>query len=203
LSCGSKVSDLGGRPPGLPLAGFSVSDYISGMVVRKRLELTGPAVAFVTTTIVDWLPLFSLEKPSVIAIEEFRTTLEVYRVSVFGYVLMPSHLHAILSFAEIQQLSGFVQCFKSVSSRRIKQIDLSLYQAFFWREGKFRLWKPRFDDFIIRDKEQFEMKLNYIHENPVRAGLVTEAIDYKYSSARTWQLGETGPIEIQTDIGFW
>jgi hypothetical protein len=45
---------------------------------------------------------------------------------------------------------------------------------------------PRFDDEVIRDQQMFCTKLNYIHSNPIKAGLVTKAEDYKYSSARNY-----------------
>jgi putative transposase len=55
---------------------------------------------------------------------------------------------------------------------------------------------PRFDDVIIYGRKQFRVKLNYIHGNPVKAGLVANAIDYKYSSAKDWLTDQKGPIDI-------
>jgi putative transposase len=172
------------------------------MVIRRRLKLTGPALVFVTTTVADWEPIFSSDRLAMIVIEEIINTLPLYPVSIFGYVLMPSHFHAILNFQEIEQLSKFMQALKSVSSRRIKELDLEEYEGVSRLGGKFQLWKPRFDDFMIRDQKQLEIKLNYIHENPVRAGLVINSIDYRYSSARDWLTEKKGLIEINKNIGW-
>ena len=47
----------------------------------------------------------------------------------------------------------------------------------------------RYDDVAVFTEEQFRIKLNYIHNNPVKAGLVTEQYSYQYSSAKNWETG--------------
>jgi putative transposase len=170
------------------------------MVIRRRLQLTGLHVAFVTATVKDWLSVFSQDNAALVAIEELKRTADIYSALIFGYVIMPSHVHFIISFQEIEKLSKFVQCFKSVCSRRIRNLGPLTYHEILSSSDKFHLWKPRFDDFIIRDQKQFETKLNYIHENPVRAGLVEKAIDYRYSSAKDWLTNTKGLIEINTNL---
>lgn len=49
----------------------------------------------------------------------------------------------------------------------------------------------RFDDLVIVSQKQFGIKLNYIHENPVRKELVTNAVEWKWSSAKFWLFDET------------
>ncbi len=49
-----------------------------------------------------------------------------------------------------------------------------------------KLWIKRFDDQVIRNEKMFWTKLKYIHNNPVKAGLVEKVEDYKYSSARNY-----------------
>jgi putative transposase len=172
------------------------------MVVRKRLDFTGPEVVFITTTIRDWIPIFTHENAAKVTLRELNNTICLFPVSVMAFVLMPSHFHAIFHFEKIEQLSKFMQCFKSISSRRIKELITETGHYNLGNSGKFQLWKPRFDDFYIRNLKQFEIKLNYIHDNPVRAGLVEKAIDYKFSSARAWQTGEEGLISIEKNIGW-
>jgi putative transposase len=60
-----------------------------------------------------------------------------------------------------------------------------------------------FDDLVIVTEKQFYTKLNYIHENPVRKGLVKEAVDWKWSSARFWMNDEEHPVlKKDWDWGF-
>ena len=123
---------------------------------------------------------------------------------------MPSHLHALLGFRQIELLSKFMQSFKILSAKRIKELLLDdggadvdspwanrpqfLDQLF--TDGKFRLWQPRFDDVVITSQEQFKVKLDYIHHNPVKAGLIDRAEDWEYSSAGDWLSDRAGVIAI-------
>ena len=66
--------------------------------------------------------------------------------------------------------------------------------------GKYKLWKDRFDDLIVTSPKVLETKINYIHLNPVRAGLVKEMIDWKYSSARNYYLDDDSLICIDKFI---
>jgi hypothetical protein len=58
---------------------------------------------------------------------------------------------------------------------------------------------PRFDDEVIRDQQMFWTKLNYIHNNPIKAGLVNRAEDYKYSSARNYINADNSILEVNTE----
>jgi len=70
------------------------------------------------------------------------------------------------------------------------------------RKGqKFKIWEDRFDDLYLTRKETFWTKFNYIHNNPVKAGLVEKPEDYPYSSARNYYL-ETKEGLLEVDIDF-
>jgi putative transposase len=170
------------------------------MVVRKKLKLTGRALIFVTTTVADWRPVFYTETLAHAVLDQLHETLNYYHVSLVGYVLMPSHLHALMGFRHVEQLSKFMQSFKILSSKRIKGLDLGTFQNQLWHNGNFRLWKPRFDNLVITSEKQFRIKLDYIHNNPVKAELVAHAGDWKYSSASEWLYDRAGMIKV--DKGF-
>jgi putative transposase len=166
------------------------------------LRTKGPGSSIYTTTATNWIPIFSVDEAALIALDELNKTLTIYPMTMMAYVLMPSHFHGILFSPQIEALSKFVQCFKSIISRGIKKLRVGSYNKVFYNKGRYRLWKPRFDDFVIRNKKQFMTKLNYIHENPVRAGIVENPIDYKYSSAREWLTGEKGLVNIDPTIAW-
>lgn len=185
------------RQPGFD---FSSQIYYSPIVPVLRLkEITGPGLVFVTTTVLDWHQTF---KPPQIAREvtqQLGKTASFYNVSIVGYVVMPSHVHILAGLEDISALSSFIQAFKSLSSRRLSKLEMAPCILPPPRTGRIQLWKRRFDDIIIVSEEQFRRKLNYIHDNPVKAGLVKEAIDWAFSSARAWLLDEPGEIEIIKD----
>lgn len=172
------------------------------MVLRRRLDLTGPALVFITTTIKDWKPVFESEVCVSVAVQTLRKSIEIERLSLFGYVFMPSHVHFLIGFPEIQRMSTVVGDFKRLTSRRIKPLLSPIEMAQFEGASGFALWMPRFDDVLIYSEEQFRVKLNYIHENPVRATLVTSPERYRYSSATDWLGGETGILPIDKDFSF-
>jgi REP element-mobilizing transposase RayT len=62
-------------------------------------------------------------------------------------------------------------------------------------------WIIEVDDEVIRDQKMFWNKLNYIHKNPVKSGLVLKSEDYKYSSARNYAFNDHSVIEVNTELG--
>ncbi|MEW5924036.1 MAG: transposase [Candidatus Zixiibacteriota bacterium] len=143
---------------------------------------------FVTTTVTSWLPIFNYEDAASTALTQLDETSECFDVSIVAYVLMPSHFHALLGFKNVGLLSRFMQIFKSLSSRKIKALHTGELKTGQYESDRFRLWKPRFDDLPIISEEQFKIKVNNIHNNAVKAGLVSNAVDWPYSSARQWML---------------
>jgi len=168
---------------------------------------------FLTTTIVKWLPLFAdsqMAEEALVSLEEIRKEMAI---SIIAYVLMPSHLHAIAKTQAKGDLSIFMRKWKSQSARAILEhcarchphgVVVFKENA---REYKVRsdqehqVWMPRFDDFAIRNEKQMMMKINYIHGNPVKSGLVMEYEDYPYSSFRDYTGGKNGYVTIDCGQG--
>ncbi len=164
------------------------------MVIRKRLDLTGPAIAFITTTVFDWKPILNQKTVASIILEEIKSALPAFQCSMISYVIMPSHIHLLMRYEHIEKLSKCTQSFKSITSRRVKQLALPELA-----DNDFKLWKPRFDDLIIQSEKQLKIKMEYIHNNPVKAGLVKNAPHWPYSSATDWLTTDSGPIRIDKD----
>ena len=121
-----------------------------------------------------------------------RDTITHYKLSLTAYVLMQSHIHLLIGFPRIEEMSTVMKSLKRLSTRRlIPLIDTGLAAQFNYA-GSFLLWQPRFDDVIIWSEQQFRRKIEYIHNNPVKAGLVRTATDYIYSSAGDWLSDKKG-----------
>ena len=108
---------------------------------------------------------------------------------------MPSHFHGLFGFKSVENLSKFMHCFKGITSKKIKALNLDELES-----NNFRLWKPRFDDLIINSQDQLKIKMEYIHNNPVKGGLVEKAEDWTFSSARDWLNDKKGLIEIDKNF---
>jgi len=102
-----------------------------------------------------------------------------------AYVLMPSHLHAIL-FINGKSLSNFIRDFKKYASQK----------ALFDICGTQKFWQQRYDRQVIISDKVLSTKINYIHQNPVKAGLVKEPQDWKWSSAGDYLRGSKGPLDV-------
>jgi REP element-mobilizing transposase RayT len=89
------------------------------MVVRRRLKITGRAAGFVTMTVVRWKPIFADERFAMAMIVQLEETLRYYTTGLIGYVLMPTHLHLLMTLPKIEHLSQFVQGLKILSAKRI------------------------------------------------------------------------------------
>ena len=152
------------------------------------------AMVFMTTTVRQWTPVFTDVVCARSILQQLHGTLLHNQLSLAAYVVMPSHLHLLLGFREIEQLSRMMQEFKSLSSRRLRPILPPELDRAFDKKGRFQFWKPRFDDLIISSEKQFRTKVDYIHRNPVKAGLVAVSTDYPYSSAGDWLLDEPGLV---------
>jgi putative transposase len=141
------------------------------MGTLKRYFEEGSAY-FVTTVTKNRLPLFGdarLCRILLVTIEYHKT---IFDYSVYGYCVMPDHLHLILKPEGEFNLSFIMKMIKGSFARKINRLKA--------QEGS--LWQPRFHDEAIRSQEQLLALLEYIHQNPVTAGLVAEASEYPFSS---------------------
>jgi len=104
-------------------------------------------------------------------------TIDFYRqrseIECYGFVVMPDHVHLIIKVLAPVTLPRWMDKFKSYVARQL---------------GKGPIWQRGYWSEVVPSVPFLEQKLRYIHENPVRAGLVKEAADYLFSSARDYHL---------------
>ena len=101
---------------------------------------------------------------------------------------MRDHCHVIVKFDQPGQLSKFVQQLKRESSRLIQswyqRNDIEYVKSAAMTD---RVWTPKYYSYEIYAETKLREKLTYMHMNPVRAGLVDNSIDWKWSSARWYE----------------
>jgi putative transposase len=132
---------------------------------------------FVTTVTNDRAPLFKSERLCRILLVTIEYHKTIFDFSVQGYCVMPDHVHLILTCFGKFNLSYIMKMIKGSFARKVNKLNN--------KEGS--CWQQRFYDEAIRNEAQLFNQLDYIHMNPVKAGLVNDPIDYPFSSFRQYQ----------------
>ena len=163
--------------------------------------------SFVTTTVMNFEKIFSIDDSYFeLLIDSLKFVLNKYNADLISYVLMPDHVHLIVHIDNVKNLSSLMRDFKKYTSTRIRQkleddkiMDI-LERLKYYASGKknqvFKLWMDRFDDVMIYTEKVLKIKMEYIHLNPVRRGLVVNPEDWKYSSSRNYILNDNSVIQI-------
>lgn len=131
-------------------------------------------------------------------------------MELYSYCIVPSHIHLIFR-SSFSAPSELMRNFKGFTSRKlIKLIEDNPQESkrdwmlwMFERAGKKnstiehrQFWQQHNNPIEIWTLKVFEQKLNYIHNNPVASGFVTDPIDWKYSSARNYGNNDNRVLEI-------
>ena len=150
----------------------------------KRYQQTRQ-LHFVTFTCYHRKPLLADPHARDLFVQTLETVRRWYGYWLTGYVVMPEHVHLLLSEPERKNLSLVLQMVKQMVSRKLQT-----------SKGPF--WQARYYDFNVRSERKRVEKLRYIHRNPVRRGLVARPEDWLWSSFRHYLTGEEGAVEIES-----
>jgi len=169
----------------------------------------GVPTYYCTFTVVDWLPLFLKPAFTKIVIESLVFCVESKGLKVHGYVIMPNHMHAILSdeASDNQRLHKTITEFRSFTGHELAGlIDntcptswSNILRAAAITDRDRRVWQSGWHAEAVVNQKFFEQKLSYMHNNPVRAGFVNLPEHWTHSSARLWLFGEKGQVPISLD----
>ena len=130
-----------------------------------------------------------------------QETRQRFGVVIVGYVVMPEHVHVLFSEPEESNHSVVVQVLKQRFAHdlleRLRQRG-AFPEGSPWRTvlEQGHVWQRRFYDFVVWNRHKRAEKLRYMHENPVRRGLVAEPQQWRWSSFRAYAYEEPGPVVI-------
>jgi putative transposase len=113
-----------------------------------------------------------------------------FAMCVYGYVVMPEHVHLLVNEPQNAALAEAIHFLKLSFAKRLRSRKRATESSSFWQK--------RYYDRNVRDAEEFRVKLRYLHRNPVERGLVKEAAQWKGSSVRHYALREIGIVEIES-----
>jgi putative transposase len=156
----------------------------------KRLQATGHS-HFVTFTCYRRMRHLTSEKACSCVVAALERTRRQFRLRVYGFVVMPEHVHLLVSEPERDTLERALQSLK-ISSARLSR-SLRSYQG-----QTSALWQKRYYDRYMRDYEEFSQTLRYIHRNPVKRGLCARPEDWPWSSFRHYATGVNVGVEVES-----
>jgi REP-associated tyrosine transposase len=136
--------------------------------------------------------------------DRFLTILEQtrarYKFVVVGYVVMPEHIHLLVTEPKTGTPSTVMQVLKQRTARALlpKKERSDPRQRFLFENALPRtpFWQARFYDFNVWTTKKRSEKLRYMHRNPVKRGLVNLPEEWRWSSHRFYFLDEAGPVRV-------
>ena len=127
-----------------------------------------------------------------------------YRFVVVGYVVMPEHIHLLLTEPEMGSPSTVVQVIKQRTAKALlpkrKRRD-PRQRELFGQQTRRMFWQARFYDFNVWNTRKRVEKLRYMHRNPVKRGLVESPELWRWSSFRFYFLDEPGLVRVNQGWG--
>jgi len=172
-----------------------------GPMERYRIYADG-AVYYVTFSVVHWLPVFVSEPACRIISDSLNDCHEHKGLRTNAYVIMPTHIHAVFFFDEFNPpaLKDTLTDFRKFTGRQLSDycenhmppcFSKVLHEAA-PKDRQRRFWQPSLHPEQIENQPFWMTKVNYLHENPCRKGLVTRQDHWRFSSARHWS--SDGPV---------
>jgi len=154
---------------------------------------------YLTLQIVDWVDIFTGAVYKDIVIDSMRHCIKQKGLQVFAYVIMSNHVH-LVAHSSSGQLSNILRDFKKYTSKKIIETiemipesrrDWMLNQFRFnaskhKRNSNYQVWTHENHAILLYSNNFIAEKIEYIHNNPVRAKIVQNPEDYLYSSARNY-----------------
>lgn len=176
---------------------------------RKYKILDQGKPYFVSFAAVHWIDLFIRNEYKDILLDSISFCQREKGLEVFAWCIMTSHVHLIIGTHK-NPMQDILRDFKSFTSRKLRlaieenptesrrewmlkmMYDTGLANS---NNRGFQLWQQHNHPIELVTNEMIDQRLNYLHNNPVEAGFVSEAHEYLYSSARDYA-GERGLLKI-------
>jgi putative transposase len=181
------------------------------LVMPRGLHRTYGAhhLHFITCSCYQRLPFLRTPRSRDRFLSILEQTRERYRFVVVGDVVMPEHIHLLMTEPEVGTPSTVMQVLKQRTARALlpkkRRSDARQRRLFGGTSLRTPFWQARFYDFNVWTTKKRVEKLRYIHRNPVKRGLAESPEEWGWSSYRFYLLGEAGPVRVNegwTEISF-
>jgi putative transposase len=159
---------------------------------RYRIQ-PDAAIYYVTYSVVEWLPIFITEATLKIVADSLTFCHDQKMLRINAFVIMPTHLHLIVFDADFDngRLGRTLTDFRKFTGRQLSDYCGSHFPSCFAQvlrdqataDRERRLWQPSRHPEAIQTEPFWQQKLDYLHDNPRRKGLVRSPQDWRWSSA--------------------
>ncbi len=168
-------------------------------------------IYFITFAVVEWVDVFTRKEYANIIIESLRYCIQHKGLKLHAWCIMSNHVHLIIS-SETNNLSDILRDFKKFTSKAIIEAiqnskEESRKNWMLWifkkagernsRNNDYQFWRQDHHPVQLETTTFSLDKLNYLHSNPVKAGVVEKAEDYLLSSAKDYYFGTTGALPLE------
>jgi putative transposase len=170
-----------------------------------RIE-EGVALYYLTFTVLEWLPVFVVDEPCLIVTESLNYCHQHKSLRINAFVIMPTHLHLILFDHDFnnERLQRTIRDMRQYSGRPLADYCEQSMPAVFGQvirgtkrtDRARQFWQPSRHPVAIWSAAFWQTKVRYIHENPLRKGLVWDVTGWRFSSAAYWLLDPPGETDV-------
>ncbi len=169
------------------------------------------SIHYLTFAVIEWVDVFTRKDYCDIVAESLNYCVDNKGMQLHAWIIMSNHILLITSAKEGYMLSGLMRDFKKHTSKTIvnaieansKESRKNWMLWIFKKAGEkntrnqgHQFWQQENHPVELSDNEMRKQKMNYLHQNPVRAGIVREPEDYVYSSAIDYS-GERGLVKLE------
>jgi putative transposase len=150
---------------------------------------------FFTATILEWKPLLQQDKYKDEIIKSLQFLVKKKRIRLYAFVIMNNHIHLIWQPLPGETLQTIQHSFLKHTAQEIKFDMLHTGGKFLEqfkvnaKDRNYQFWERNSLSVELRSSKVFDQKLEYIHNNPVKAGLCIFPEEYYYSSAKFYLTG--------------
>ena len=177
---------------------------------RKHTIKKEHTTYYMTATVVEWLPIFTDASIRQILIDALNFAILERKLVIYGYCIMNNHIHLIANTEEPYLLMDIMRNFKRYTSRKIslamlaKSDEWSQYCVSYFKAcGEFhcksisnKVWKDGNHAIELYSPAFYRQKLNYIHNNPVKAGYVDRPEEWECLSALDYAGGKSVLVRV-------
>jgi len=152
-------------------------------------------IYFYTASILEWIPLLQSEKFKSIILNSLKHLVENKKIKVYGFVIMPNHIHLIwenvalngkeMPHASFMKFTGhqFLESLRNDNNLLLEKFKVEV------NSRDYQFWQRNALSILMYDRKILEQKLDYIHLNPLQKhwNLVSDPNDYLYSSCAFYE----------------
>lgn len=171
------------------------------------------AIYFLTFSVIEWLPVFVSEEACMIITESLNYCHREKNLQINAFVIMPTHCHLIVFDGdfEVPQLQQTLQDMRKFTGHSLADFCQKTMPRAFQQtmnatqrsDRKRQFWQQSRHPVAIWSRDFWQTKIDYIHDNPCRKGLVRQPADWRFSSAAYWMLDPPGSSDVLLTAVSW